>query len=75
LANELSLGFLNSIKNQQKYSIFQKIGRKGMKSVIPLLLILKRIESQSPEEIAAALAKKALEDRVFLERKVFDKTL
>ena len=44
-----------------------------MKSVIPLLLILKGIESQSPEEIAAALAKKAMEDRVFLERKVFDK--
>ena len=46
-----------------------------MKSVIPLLLILKGIESQSPEEIAAALAKKAMEDRVFLERKMFDKKL
>ena len=44
-----------------------------MKSVIPLLLILKGIEAQSPEEIAAALAKKAMEDRVFLERKVFEK--
>ena len=44
-----------------------------MKSVIPLLLILKGIESQSPEEIAAALAKKAMEDRVFLERKMFNK--
>ena len=43
--------------------------------MIPLLLILKGIESQSPEEIAAALAKKAIEDRIFLERKLFDKTL
>lgn len=46
-----------------------------MRSLIPLLLILKGIESQSPEEIAAALAKKAIEDRVFLERKAFDKKI